>query len=279
MISQIPWIATLGCVVFSTAIAIAFLRNSPRLFTVMALFAFSWALLLPYWAMPIADRALWEIIGVYTGFLTIYIGGLLILHKEAEDSEQASKLAGTSEHGGKKADTSEQASVVWLQKAALRLLIFIVMPSAIVVFSIEQINAFFGMHLDAPMVRRQIELIVGDTLGIVGFVCVVWGVRKIGATYSAVALGVVLLCYAALELLDDWQFWFEPNESLPPACRYCPPPNWYPYLFALMKSLYTLIFGSIVAYHGMPDKERDRGFIHWVTLFFRRLKELIPGVG
>src|SRR6266568_4985645 len=50
--ATLAWSATLFCVVFSARMADGFLRASPRLFTVMALFACNWAVLLPYYGMP-----------------------------------------------------------------------------------------------------------------------------------------------------------------------------------------------------------------------------------
>jgi len=77
--TSIAWFATLFCVFFSARIATAFLRSNPRLFTVMALFACSWAVLLPYYGMPDSvGRA--ELLSALGGFLSVYTGGLLMLH-------------------------------------------------------------------------------------------------------------------------------------------------------------------------------------------------------
>ena len=262
MLNNIPWIATLGCVIFSSAIAFAFLRENPRLFTVMALFAFSWSLLLPYWAMPSSERGSWEVIGVYTGFLTVYIGALLLLHAHAL---QAASLS----HWG----------VVALQATALRLLLYVVMPSALLLLGLEKLNSFYNINMDEPTMQtilRQIQSVIGFALGLIGFACIIWGVRRIGGTISAIALSAVLICYATIELAANIQFWFKLDDKLPPFCTYCPPPTWYPNLFAIMKSLYTLVFGSTIAYHGMPAADRQAGFFHCVGLFANSLTRLLP---
>jgi hypothetical protein len=77
--AAIAWSATLFCVVFSARMADGFLRANPRLFTVMALFACNWALLLPYYGMP-AHVPRPELLSSLGGFLSIYAGGLLMLH-------------------------------------------------------------------------------------------------------------------------------------------------------------------------------------------------------
>lgn len=72
--ATIAWSATLFCVFFSARIGTAFLRSNPRLFTVMALFACSWAVLLPYYGVPDnIGRA--ELLSALGGFLSVYTGG------------------------------------------------------------------------------------------------------------------------------------------------------------------------------------------------------------
>src|SRR3984893_16202381 len=83
---QIAWWVVLACVIFSARIATTFLRQNPRLFTVMALFACSWALLLPYYGVAQNVERL-EILGAFSGFLSVYIGGLLMLQAEHEQRQ------------------------------------------------------------------------------------------------------------------------------------------------------------------------------------------------
>jgi hypothetical protein len=68
--STVAWSAALFCLVFSARMADGFLRASPRLFTVMALFACSWAVLLPYYGMP-ANVPRPELLSALGGFLSI----------------------------------------------------------------------------------------------------------------------------------------------------------------------------------------------------------------
>jgi hypothetical protein len=73
--------ATLVCVIVTTRCAIEFTKTRPRLFTVLALFALSWAVLLPYYGDPPAET---ELLPAFNGFLLVYVGVLLRREADAE---------------------------------------------------------------------------------------------------------------------------------------------------------------------------------------------------
>ena len=144
------WSATLFCVFFSARIGTGFLRSNPRLFTVMALFACSWAVLLPYYGMPDSmGRA--ELLSALGGFLAVYAGGLLMLHARAPH-EPAHDV------------------VPW-QVAGMYLLWVIVAQSAL------QIPGPPGGHLFG-LSLHQTELGIGLVLDLAGFAAIGLGIRQ-----------------------------------------------------------------------------------------------------
>src|SRR5947209_4743451 len=106
----LPWVATFFCMVFSARVAAAFLQRTPRLFTVMALFALGWALLLPY---HVGTGSGVELLPAFNGVLFVYIGGLLILDHNLRDANK------------------DNDHIVWVQNLALVLLCAIAAPSAL----------------------------------------------------------------------------------------------------------------------------------------------------
>jgi hypothetical protein len=249
MKANIPLIATLFCVFFSARIALAFLRENPRLFTAQALFTFSWTLLLPYWSLRTdLERSSLEIVGVYTGFLHVYIGGLLLLHALSGET-RAHRIA-------------------WLQVIGLRLLLLVVTPTALLGVVLIWIDTQIGVKINDPeSVRRHIMVFVGTLIGIVGFICVAWGVRRIGGWFSFVLISVIFLWYTAIGIASDIQFWIEPDGSRPLLPQDFLAPSTFEYWFAILKCAYTLTFGSIIAYYGMPEADRQAGFFHWLGVF------------
>src|SRR5262245_44600933 len=141
--------ATLFCVFFSARIGTGFLRGNPRLFTVMALFACSWAVLLPYYGTPDSmGRA--ELLSALGGFLAVYAGGLLMLHARAPH-EPAHDV------------------VPW-QVAGMYLLWVIVAQSAL------QIPGPPGGHLFG-LSLHQTELGIGLVLDLAGFAAIGLGMQ------------------------------------------------------------------------------------------------------
>jgi hypothetical protein len=233
--ATIAWSATLFCVFFSARIGTAFLRSNPRLFTVMALFACSWAVLLPYYALPDSiERA--ELLSALGGFLAVYTGGLLMLH---------ARTPGEAAH-----------DVVPWQVGGVYLLWVIVGESALKIPGPE------GGHLFG-LSTHETELSIGLLLDLAGFTAVALGIRHAAGRSGFRVLAPILVAYALAELGFTVQSWGAPQTiGAFPAL--------YAYLFAGLKIAYTLIFGSIVGYIGMPEKDRQMpgGVLHWVLIFF-----------
>ena len=235
--TTIAWSAALVCVVFSARMADGFLRASPRLFTVMALFACNWAVLLPYYGMP-ANVPRPELLSALGGFLSIYAGGLLMLHAHQP-------------HG-------PAPDVVTWQVIGVNLLLLVAAESALAIPGPQGAHLFGLSH-------HQTELAVGLVLVVTGFVAIAKGVKDFAGTLAFCVLALILAGYAALEVKFAWQQWQNPETTTIP--------DLYLYVFAAAKVLYTLTFGSIVAYKGMTDQDRTdpatgrRRIGHWILLF------------
>ena len=235
--ATLAWSATLFCVVFSARMADGFLRASPRLFTVMALFACNWAVLLPYYGMP-ADVPRPELLSALGGFLSIYAGGLLMLHAHQP-------------HG-------PAPDVVTWQVIGVNLLLLVAVESALAIPGPQGAHLFGLSH-------HQTELAVGLLLVIAGFVAIAKGIKDLAGTLAFCVLAVILAGYAALEAKFAWQEWENVGTTVIPEL--------YLYVFAAAKIIYTVAFGSIVAYKGMTDEDRTdpangRPRIgHWILLF------------
>ena len=108
---DIAWLVTLACAVISLGTALKFLEHDSRMFTVMALFACSWILVLGIYEQKEAENKLASLMADIASFLDVYIGGLLILEGQIDEQNRAMR-------------------VVWLQRWALWLLLFITVPRA-----------------------------------------------------------------------------------------------------------------------------------------------------
>ena|ERR1051326_897348 len=231
--TTLAWSVVLFCVFFSARIATAFLRANPRLFTVMALFACSWAVLLPYYGLP-EDVARPELLSALGGFLSVYAGGLLMLHAQRSDEPAR--------------------DVVPWQVGGVYLLWVIVAESALAIPGPQ------GAHLFG-LSAQQTELGIGLVLDVAGFVAIGLGVKDVAEKSAFRLLAGILVAYAIAEVLFTVHSWNAPRTI-------GPFPEFYAYLFAGLKTLYTLVLGSIIAYVGMPDRDRMLGLVHWILIFF-----------
>ena len=235
--ATLAWSAVLICVVFSARLADGFLRASPRLFTVMALFACNWAVLLPYYGMS-ANVPRPELLSALGGFLSIYAGGLLMLHAQQP-------------HG-------PAPDVVTWQVMGVNLLLLVAAESALAIPGPQ------GAHL-LGLSHHQTELAVGLLLVVAGFVAIAKGMKDFAGTLAFCVLAVILTGYTALEAKFAWQEWENPETTAIPEL--------YLYVFAAAKIIYTVTFGSIIAYKGMTDQDRadpasgHPRIGHWILLF------------
>jgi hypothetical protein len=232
---------TLLCVVISWQIATVYLRNNPRLFTVMALFAFSWALLVDFWSTyrpsDLSQRQ--ELVGVYTSFLDLYIGGLLALY--------AYDLKG---------DAASHRVSQW-QVWSLGLLFLVAV----------------GRQFETPIYKftpLQVSLIVGNVLGIAGFVAVASGVWALCGRIGSALLILIFSTYTisgishTLSYLDSPEFGDIANSTFVRLMQ-----DYFPLLSVVLKLLYTCVFGLMLAYVGMDEDRRKARFWMFIGRFIR----------
>jgi len=288
------WYATLICVIFSAWIAAAFLRDEPILFTVMALLAFTWVLLLPYYGGA-RNEGRPELVEVYTGFLTVYVGALLTLYAANSQGQKR-----------------PQAVVEW-QYAALGFLLIVAVPSAPGLLSPDGSGGFVKLSW------HQADLLIGVGLGIAGFVAIVRAMKKfcgdvevrmllktpveetdrdgnkrmtrgqrneegtrqggaippliaknnlakykrlaeqVSKLKAYVILATILFLYALIGVIWTIYSWRESKAEMESS---------FAYFFAAMKLAYTLTLGAILAYHTMTPGDKRQGPWHWILILF-----------
>jgi len=110
---------------------------------------------------------------------------------------------------------------------------------------------------------QQTELGIGLLLDLAGFTAVGLGIRHAAGTRGFRVLAPVLAAYALAEVAFTVQSW-STLQTIGPF------PVFYAYVFAGLKTVYAVIFGSIVGYIGMPENDRQMpaGLLHWVLIFF-----------
>jgi hypothetical protein len=228
-------------VLFSARIATAFLRDTPRLFTVMAMFACAWMLVLGYYNSKVRGEASGELVNLASdlaSYLLVYVGGLLVLE--------------TTPKGQGRRETH----VVALQILALNLVLFIAAPRAI-----DIIAPPGGVKLLGFSKEDATHFVSAAMVGI-GFAAVGLGAWRIA---SGLPLGILIgtvTIYALLELYSNtYCVWNECGkaEQLTPG---------WALLFSALKLLFTLNFGCIVAQHGMSPDMRAAGWGYWIRHFW-----------
>jgi hypothetical protein len=153
---RFAWVVTLACMMISIWIALKFLQHSPRLFTVMALFACSWMLVLGGYE-KVEHRELASVMSDVASFLQVYIGGLLILEGQ-DDHKHLPKIA-------------------WLQRWGVWLLLLIGAPRAIALIFFP---AFLGRVInETGLTDYQLSLITSAALDVISFVSVALGASRI----------------------------------------------------------------------------------------------------
>ncbi|MBM3528690.1 MAG: hypothetical protein FJX62_11400 [Alphaproteobacteria bacterium] len=228
----IGWSAAFFCLLFSAQVANAFARRNPRLFTVMALLACNWALLLAFYgAAPGTNRSL--IVAAIGGFLLIYVGGLLLLEAQnRKDREHANEI------------------LPW-QIIGLYLLLLIATPS---------VPRVAGRDLSG-INSAQMELVVLMLMDLAGMASIIFGSMKLFGWRTSLPTALCLVIYAALEVAYIPHIWPDPSHPTMPAH--------YAYSFAGIKVAFVIFFGIAVAYDAMSDRDRAEGPWHWLMLLMR----------
>jgi hypothetical protein len=232
--TALPWLATFFCLSFSFRIAMAFLRGNPRMFTVMALFTCAWGLLLPYYHEATIPASA-ELFAAHTGFLFVYVGGLVMLQAQID-----------YRHG-------DNNHIVPWQITGLVLLLVIATPSLPKIDTPSWKFDFFG-------VRDQLQLTIGTVLDIVGFFAIAIGIKRLLGNKPFAAIAVILVPYGLLDVGYTIDVFSQPAPRLMSPL--------YAYGFAISKVAFTLVFGCLVAHYGMPDNVRAAGPVNWIQRFF-----------
>jgi hypothetical protein len=211
---QIGWTATLICVLFSVWIAFKFLQNDPRMFTVMALFACSWMLVLGLYETKDESR-LANIMTDVASFLDVYVGGLLIL--EGRDDHR-----------------TRLKNIAWLQGWALWLLFFIAVPRAIPVPT--EVKEW--LHI-SDVTAYQAGLVTSAIMDILGFVSIALGASRVSGWASYIVLLFILIFYGLAEIAREATIW----------SAWKPMPAYFVFFFAAAKLSLTATFCFIVVRH------------------------------
>jgi hypothetical protein len=211
------------------------------MFTVMALSACSWALVLGYYT-PESGK-LSDLVTDLAAILDVYTGGLLVLESRAAPHNDS------------------HITIAPLQRLALILLLFIAAPRAI------EISAPEGILAELPL--SLTKAIVSGVLVIIGFASLGLGARGIASPWAFGLLVVILVVYGSGNVVYNLIRFSEPaSRSLmsPPVA----------YGFAILKIVLSLVLSYIVALHGMTKEMRAAGLIYCLLHFFY-LAPPLPG--
>jgi hypothetical protein len=234
---------TLVCVLFSARIAFAFLHHNARMFTVMALFTCEWMCVLGGYGAA-DERKLADLITDIASFLEVYCGGLLLLE-------------GTSSDNDRPANTS------WLQTAGLALLLFIALPRQFD-FPAPAARVLGAAGLNV----YQAKLLASLGMVMIGFLSIALGTRRLASPPAYATLIMALVLYLSLETARTYDIWWVAEGSHKAMSV------GFIYGFGLCKMIYTVVFGCIVAGHGMTREMRDGGPSFWIRRFLFRAVDL-----
>jgi hypothetical protein len=210
-------------VVICIRVAFKFLQEHPRLFTVTALFACSWMLVLGIYQSAEENKFAGQMSDV-ASFLDVYIGGLLIL--EGLDDQQ-----------------QHHNNIVWLQRGALWLLSIVAVPRAFVVFlnsdQFPELKEIVGSVFGPGDYQRQLGLVVSVALDFSGFTAIALGAKRISGPGLYSLLITILIIYALTLVAREMSVWV----------TYKPMPAYFLFSFAAAKLALTLtLCGIIVLY-------------------------------
>ena len=103
-----------------------FAKHSPRVFTILALFALNWAILIPYYSE--ADQS--ELLAGFSGFLLVDVG--VLVHREALNPIRSDEIPSAEPPmGGGSSLARPLRSAFLADRIALKLLVLLIAPSAL----------------------------------------------------------------------------------------------------------------------------------------------------
>ena len=228
------------CTAIAAQTANKYFKFKPRLFTIMALFAFVWALLIEYYSEN-DKKSSSELMSAYGGFILVYIGGILFL--DANETKN---------------DRSSVTNVSTIQRLGLWLFLLIASPSLI------KLSTGNG---DLGLTRLQQETLIATLLDIAGYLSIAYGFRKWCNKKDPSALLLVLLfLYSASEVIYTILFWppsGAASTTISPETFPVSTTLWasiFKGIFSVLKLCFTLIFCFGVSKYGLPKGERPESF-------------------
>jgi len=227
---SIAWVVTFLCVLFSARIATAFLRHNPDMFTVMALLACTWTLVLGFYGAP-GERTMAQLVSDVAAFLLLYIGALLMVHARAD----------------------LETKTIPLQSVGLLLLVVVALPKE---FSLTTPGGnTFGFSLN------QSKAFISFGLDVASWIAIAFGAKAISSRRLFALLAIILALYI---VLDAYHYYGRITDGMAQSQL-----TSFEYgAYAALKAAFTITFGCIVAYHGMSKEDRAKGPIYWVLHFF-----------
>jgi hypothetical protein len=225
--------ATLFCV-YATGAFAARLRNTPKLFMAMVLLTFTWALVILYWST--SEPVTKDRIGVYTSFLSICIASLLAAYDEELRGPRKWSLLG--------------AAQLIVQYGSIPLLYFVATGQYFSVF-------------DSSQVAGVAEL----ALGVIGFGAIALsGWKLLGTRASLTLILFVFLPYTIFNLAGAIQRFPSIVGSAPYASFIV---GYSVHAAIVLKLLYTVLFGSFIAYVALDEDGRLNGIWKYIGKVFR----------
>lgn len=269
----IAWIATILCAGFSARSAAVFAKHSPRVFTILALFALNWAVLIPYYSEPSPS----ELLDGFSGFLLVYVG--VLLHRESlnplRSIQSAPNTSGVSIPNSGMVQTVDNSAKTFLpERIALKLLVLLIAPSALGLPFPQAVSPnILKIPYTAPIVSTFITVL--------GYYAVCRAIR----TYSSSRIGALWLCaiawpYAITEVIFlAYQLYVLAHPSaqnatasltsdfwkIPPSAPMTPA---FLVLFAVHKALFTFLFVCLVLKESLSAADNSLSLSERILKFF-----------
>ncbi len=238
------WFATAACFAFTVRSASVFARHAPRVFSILALFSLSWAVLTPYYYSANPPELL---VGI-TGFLFAYIGVLLRAERQNPSVFQQ-RFTGIHEPLVRQDHFANNSQAV-----ALWFLRFLIIPSAIPVASSIISLLFPGRNFTTG--NKIIEPVIPTLLLLIGYYAIHGGIRAYSTSrIGKLLMSIILAAYALLDSLYTivavyCNIHAGPVTSLPPDFFRSPPippmDSGFLSAFICMKIVFTIAFVSLV---------------------------------
>lgn len=253
----VGWFAVVLCVAISARGATVYAKNSPRVFTVLALFSLNWALLIPYYSQSNPP----ELLACFAGFLLVYIGVLLRREVRNPLTTDSQKITQSEQVETQSEIDKTESSVARGDRIALWLLGLIIAPSLISLpFSSSGIK-FLN--------RLYTEPVLGSVVTLIGYYSI-WSAIRIYSSRIKLKwlMFAVLVFYTIIEVTftiilvvflsqrgdvttttttDSIDFWSKPPEIMNET---------FLILFAIMKVLFVVLFIYLVLYESVSDEDR-----------------------